>query len=179
MKNICVFCGAREGISLKYQEVAKQCGELIAQHGLTLVYGGSNSGLMARISDATVDSGGKVVGIYPKILNEKEPLSYKISHPIMVDTMSIRKSVMLSNADAFIVLPGGIGTLDELFEIITLKILGYHNKPIIIISTDGYWAKLEALLQAIVEAKFADARLFDAYRIVATPEEAFERLGFE
>jgi hypothetical protein len=166
-------------VDLKYQEVAKRCGELIAQHGLALVYGGSNSGLMARISDSVLHNGGNVIGVYPAILNLKEPLSHKITTPVIVSNMSTRKEVMISNADAFIILPGGAGTLDELFEIITLKVLGDHNKPIIIISTDDYWRKFEELCKDIVDAKFADSVLFETYRVVATPEEAFKRLGFE
>lgn len=179
MKNICVFCGAHEGIALKYQEVAKRCGELIAQYGLTMVYGGSNSGLMARVSDSVMDNGGDVIGIYPTILNQKEPISSKISTSIIVDNMSVRKHVMISNADAFLILPGGAGTLDELFDVITLKMLGAHNKPIIIVSTDGYWRNFEALCKDIVDEKFAGSALFETYRMVATPEEAFKRLGFE
>ncbi len=178
MKNICVFCGARQGLDPIYAEAARRCGELIAEYGLNLLYGGSNSGLMAKISDAVVDNGGKVIGIYPGILNQKEPLNPRIDVPIIVETMSIRKNVMISNADAFIILPGGAGTLDELFEVMTLKILGWHNKPIIIISTDNYWKSFEQLCEDIVTAGFAAPVLFDTYRIVATPEEAFKQLGF-
>ncbi len=178
MKKICVFCGAREDVDLKYKEVATRCGELIAKYGLTLVYGGSNSGLMSRISNAVMDNGGEVMGVYPDILNQNEPFSARVSNPVIVDNMSIRKSVMNSNADAFIILPGGSGTLDELFEIITLKILKGHNKPVMIINTDGYWQKLEELFKHMVEEKFASSTLFEAYRMVDTPEEALKRLGF-
>jgi hypothetical protein len=179
MKNIAVFCGAHEIVDPKYKAVATRCGELIARHGLTLIYGGSNAGLMARVSDATVDNGGKVIGIYPSILNDKEPFSEKITTAIIVDNMSVRKDVMITNADAFVILPGGVGTLDELFEIITLKILGGHNKPIIIVNTDGYWNKLGELCESMVNEKFVDSIVFETYRMVATPEEAFKRLGFE
>jgi uncharacterized protein (TIGR00730 family) len=113
------------------------------------------------------------------IKDDKEPFSEKITTAIIVDSMSVRKDVMITNADAFVILPGGVGTLDELFEIITLKILGGHNKPIIIVNTDGYWNKLGELCESMVNEKFVDSIVFETYRMVTTPEEAFKRLGFE
>jgi uncharacterized protein (TIGR00730 family) len=178
MKNICVFCSSREEVSIRYKEVATKCGELIAQHGLTLIYGGSNAGLMARVSNAVMDNGGKVMGVYPEILSHTEPFNPRVSVPVIVNSMTIRKDVMMSNADAFIILPGGVGTLDELFGVLTLKVLEGFDKPVMIVNTDGFWEKLKDLCNYLAQEMFVVPYLFDMYRMVDTPEEAFKRLGF-
>lgn len=176
IKKICVFCGAREDVDQEFKDIATRCGELMLQKNIDLVYGGSNSGLMARVSSAVSQGGGKVIGVYPKLLNEKEPLSAEISDPILVDSLAVRKEIMIINSDAFIVLPGGVGTLDEIFEILTLKMLGYE-KPVVLVNHNGYWNKFQELCEHVVSNKFAAPKLFDLYRMADTIEEAFERLG--
>lgn len=152
---------------------------MIAKLNLTLVYGGSNSGLMADVSTSALNNAGRVIGVYPKILLDKEPLSPSLTEFIYVDSMHVRKDIMMSNSDAFIVLPGGVGTLDEVFEVLTLKILGEHTKPILIINTDGYWDKLFELCQFIVKEEFAGLTLLDSMKFVSNLDEAFQFLGFD
>jgi uncharacterized protein (TIGR00730 family) len=100
-KKICVFCGSREEVSVEFKDLATRCGEMIVEKDMVLIYGGSNTGLMARVSSAVNKAGGKVIGVYPKLLDEKEPLSAEISDPIMVDSLAVRKEIMMINADAF------------------------------------------------------------------------------
>jgi uncharacterized protein (TIGR00730 family) len=176
-KKICVFCGSREEVSVEFKDLATRCGEMIVEKDMVLIYGGSNTGLMARVSSAVNKAGGKVIGVYPKLLDEKEPLSAEISDPIMVDSLAVRKEIMMINADAFLILPGGVGTLDEAFEILTLKVLGY-NKPVVFLNHNGYWDKFQELCEHIVQNKFATHKLFDAYRMANNLEEAFEKMGF-
>lgn len=179
IKNICVFCGARNTVAEEYKELAAQCGKLMGALGLTLIYGGTSSGLMGKISNEVLASGGEVIGIYPKLLSLKEPFNSNLKDCIFVDSMYERKRLMNDKADAFIILPGGAGTLDEAFEIITLKVLQEHNKPIIFINHNGYWDILNQLFKHMVDKDFAGSYLFDTYRFVTTPEEALAKLGFK
>ena len=179
IKNICVFCGARNTVAEEYKELAARCGKLIGALQLTLVYGGTSAGLMGKVSNEALASGAEVIGIYPNLLGLKEPVNPNIQQCINVDSMYDRKRLMIDKADAFIVLPGGAGTLDEAFEIITLKVLGEHNKPIIFINHNGYWDILNQLFKHMVDKDFAGSYLFDTYRFVSSPEEAFTKLGFK
>jgi len=178
LKRICVFCGARPGVNQKYKEMAAKLGEMLAKLNLELVYGGSNYGLMAEVSNATLRNNGSVLGVYPKILQDKEPLSAELTNFVYVDSMHTRKDVMISNSDAFVVLPGGVGTLDELFEVLTLKILGNHNKPVVLINQDGYWDKMIDMCQFLVEENFAGLALLDSMKSVSSLDECFKFLGF-
>jgi uncharacterized protein (TIGR00730 family) len=179
IKNICVFCGARDAVAAEYKELAERCGKLIGALQLTLIYGGTGSGLMGKISNEALASGAEVIGVYPNILGHNEPINPNLKNCIYVDSMYERKKLMIEKADAFVVLPGGAGTLDEAFEIITLKVLKEHNKPIIFINHNGYWDVLNQLFKHLVDNEFAGSYLFDTYRFVATPEEAFAKLGFK
>ena len=179
IKNICVFCGARNSVAAEFKEVAARCGKLIGALQLTLVYGGGSNGLMGVVSNEALAGGAEVIGVYPKVLGLKEPVNPNLKNCIYVDSMYERKHIMIDKADAFIILPGGAGTLDEVFEIITLKVLQEHNKPIIFINHNGYWDMLNQLFKHIVENGFAGSDLFDTYRFVSTPEEAFAKLGFK
>jgi len=179
IKNIGVFCGARNSVAKEYKELAARCGKLIGALQLTLVYGGTSAGLMGEVSNEALAAGAEVIGVYPKLLGLKEPINPNLKNCIFVDSMYERKRLLIDKADAYIILPGGAGTLDEAFEIITLKMLGEHNKPIIFVNHNGYWDILNQLFKHIVDKDFAGSYLFDSYRLVSTPEEAFAKLGFK
>lgn len=170
---LCVFCGAKQNVEQKYKDLAIACGKKIAEVNYKLVYGGSNTGLMAAISSAVMSSGGHVMGVYPKLLHEKEPLSFQISEHILVDSLSIRKDIMISTSDAFLILPGGIGTLDEFFEILTLKSLGAHSKPIILLNYDGFWDELILVCKTLIDKGFVHENVMNCMNIVTTLDETF------
>jgi len=153
MKKICVFCGSSPGAKSEYSHVAKELGREIALRGMELVYGGSNLGLMGIVSQAAIDDGGRVVGIMPKVFDGK------VDHPEfaeihIVDTMHQRKAKMFELADAFIALPGGMGTIEEIMEIITWAQIGYHNKPCGLLNICGYYDALTKFLDHAVEERF-------------------------
>jgi uncharacterized protein (TIGR00730 family) len=136
--------------------MATGLGDLIAREGMTLVYGGGGVGLMGLTANAALKSGGKVVGIIPSFLLKREAGHPDLTETVVVETMHERKLEMFERSDAFIILPGGIGTLEEFFEVLSWRTLGLHTKPIVIIDQGGYWQPLEALLKSIVDGGFAD-----------------------
>ncbi|MEO8150111.1 MAG: TIGR00730 family Rossman fold protein [Bacteroidia bacterium] len=146
MKSIAVFCGSSKGNDPIYTKVANELGKYLAQQKIGLVYGGGNIGLMGIIADAVLQSGGKVTGVIPHFLMKKEVGHTGLTELILVDTMHQRKQIMCDRADAFITMPGGFGSMDELFEILTWKQLGLHNKPIGVLNVNGYYDHLVALI---------------------------------
>lgn len=130
-------------------------GEMIGRNGLKLVYGGGRVGLMGLVADATLQHGGEVLGIIPNHIKEREVDHPGLTELRVVDSMHERKQMMVDNADAFIILPGGLGTMDEFFEIITWRQLGLHDKPVVIVNVDGFWDPLLALIDALIDAGFA------------------------
>ncbi len=154
--SICVFCGARFGTDPAASEVARQLGALLAQRGIALVYGGGGVGLMGLVANAALDGGARVVGVIPRFLLEREAGHPELNETIVVETMHERKLQMFERSDAFVVLPGGIGTLEELFEVLSWRTLGLHSKPIVIVDQGGYWEPLAALLRSIVGRGFAE-----------------------
>lgn len=159
--SLCVYCGSRFGTDPAYREMATGLGELIAREGMTLVYGGGGVGLMGLTANAALKSGGKVVGIIPTFLLKREAGHPDLTETVVVETMHERKLEMFERSDAFIILPGGIGTLEEFFEVLSWRTLGLHTKPIVIIDQGGYWQPLEALLKSIVDGGFADRSHLD------------------
>ena len=152
--SICVYCGSRPGSEPVFSEVAREVGQWIGQRGGQLVYGGGRNGLMGIVADATLAAGGRVVGIIPKALVEREWAHQNCSELHVVDTMHERKRLMAERADAFVALPGGIGTFEELFEAWTWRQLGYHDKPVAILNVAGYYDALLAFLQSTVVRGF-------------------------
>lgn len=142
MKKIAVFCGSSPGLNPIYKEVTAQLGVLLAEQNITLVYGAGNVGLMGVVADACLDKGGKVIGTIPKFLEDKEVAHYGISELIVTETMHERKQKMADIVDGIIVLPGGIGTMDEFFEIFTWQQLGLHTNPIGILNINGFYDHL-------------------------------------
>lgn len=157
MKSVAVFCGARAGNSPFYVEAARQLGSELAQRGLSLVYGGGHVGLMGTVADACLAAGGKVVGVIPQFMVERELAMTGLSELHITDSMHSRKALMAERADAFIALPGGFGTLDELFEILTWRQIGLHDKPIGLLNIQGYYTELLGFIKHAVKEGFVSA----------------------
>jgi uncharacterized protein (TIGR00730 family) len=158
MKNIgrlCVYCGSSGAVEPRFREAARELGSRLVAAGIELVYGGGRVGLMGLLADAALTAGGTVIGIIPKRLLDAEVAHLGVSELVVVESMHDRKRVMADKSDAFAVLPGGIGTLDELFETLSWKQLELHDKPILLIDIGDYWAPLRALLDHIVVSGFA------------------------
>lgn len=176
MAAICVYLGSRSGHHPAHQEAAVQLGKLIAKRGHSLVYGGARIGLMGKLADSVMAHGGKVVGVMPHHLVEREQAHLELDELVRVSDMHERKACMMDRSDAFIALPGGIGTLEELFETWTWRYLELHKKPLGLLDTEGFYQPLMTFLDSTVEAGFlaADTRaqLLDA----ATPEAMIERI---
>jgi uncharacterized protein (TIGR00730 family) len=158
-KSICVYCGSRPGRNPAFAEAADALGRAIAGEGWRLVYGAGDVGLMGTVARAAQDAGGDTFGVIPTHLMDLEVGKTDLTRFIITETMHERKKVMVMNADAIVVLPGGAGSLDEFFEVLTWRQLGLHGKPIILLSVDDYWAPLSALLDHVVDQGFADASL--------------------
>ncbi|MDR3454022.1 MAG: TIGR00730 family Rossman fold protein [Rhodoferax sp.] len=152
--SICVYCGSRAGVQPEFAAAAAAVGSWIGNHGGQLVYGGGKNGLMGVVAQATLQAGGRVVGIIPKALVEKECAHHDCTELHIVDTMHERKRMMAERADAFLALPGGIGTFEEFFEVWTWRQLGYHDKPVGLLNIAGYYDKLLEFLRASVEQQF-------------------------
>lgn len=154
MKAVCVYCGSRMGVRPAYADAARALGNTLAGRGITLVYGGGNVGLMGVLADAVMAAGGHVIGVIPQPLLDKEVGHRAVSELIVVPDMHQRKLKMATLADAFIALPGGIGTLEELFETFTWLQLGFHKKPVGLLDVEAYYAHLTGFLDRMVEEGF-------------------------
>ena len=152
--SLCVYCGSRPGKLESFTQTAKAVGEWIGQHKGQLVYGGGNNGLMGIVAASTQQAGGRVVGIIPHALAEMELARDDCDEFYLVDNMHQRKQMMAERADAFLALPGGIGTFEEFFEVWTWRQLGYHNKPIGLLNVDGYYDGLLAFMRTTVNDGF-------------------------
>lgn len=176
MRSICIFCGSSAGNRPEYLELARITGRLVAARGLTLVYGGGKVGLMGALADAAAAAGGKVVGIIPKMLLDREVGHPGLSELRVVGTMSERKIMMIEHSDAFLALPGGIGTLDELFEAWTWTQLGLHEKPTGLLNFQGYYDALVRFLDLAVEEGFQRPRHRAALLVDTEVESLLDRL---
>jgi len=176
IKRLCVYCGSSAGSAPAYREAARELGRLLAAKGIELIYGGGRVGLMGFVADAALAGGGRVVGIIPDFLRSREVGHSSVSELIVVASMHERKQRMFERADAFAVLPGGIGTLEEALECVTWKQLGLHDKPIVVIATDGYWRPLFELFDHIVAAGFAGPETRALVAVVRTPQAALDAL---
>lgn len=172
MKRICVFCGSSPGASPAYASAAARLGSTLAKRGLGLVYGGASVGLMGVLADAALEAGGSVVGVIPVGLARKEIAHEGLTALRIVGSMHERKAVMAELSDAFVALPGGMGTLDELFEIVTWAQLGLHSKPCGLLDVGGYFSHLLAFLDRAVEERFVKP----AHRAFIQVEDEPERL---
>jgi uncharacterized protein (TIGR00730 family) len=177
IRSLCVLCGSREGIDPVYREAAVRLGRLIARHDVRLVYGGGSIGLMGIVADAVLSAGGEVVGVIPDFLIRSEVGHRDLTDLVITGSMHDRKRRMFEMADAFVVLPGGLGTLDETFELITWRQLRLHDSPIIVLDVAGYWAPLLALIDGAIAAGFADPATTELFSVVRTPEEVLQTLA--
>jgi uncharacterized protein (TIGR00730 family) len=155
ISSLCVFCGSSGRVAAVYREAAAELGAAIARRGLRLVYGGGRIGLMGLLADASLAAGGQVVGVIPEFLRGLEVAHTGLTEIRVVPTMHDRKRAMFELADAFVVLPGGLGTLDETIEIVTWKQLGLHDKAVVLIDVGGFWRRLRGLMDGIVAEGFA------------------------
>lgn len=155
LESICVYCGSSNAGPPPHREMAAQLGRMMVERGIALVYGGGQVGVMGAIADAVMAAGGRVTGVIPDFLMRDEVGHTELTALEVVETMHERKARMAELADAFVILPGGLGTLEELFEIVTWRQLGLHDKPIVAVDPDGYWDPLRVLLDRAVETKYA------------------------
>ena len=151
---ICVFCGSKYGFRPVYADLARAVGRLIAERGFDLVYGGSREGLMGVLADEVLAARGKVIGVYPRLLQTSEPAHTGLTELVLVDSLQERKSKMNELANAFIALPGGMGTLDELSEVVAWSMLGVHRKPMGVVDSTGYFRPLFAQFDRMVDEGF-------------------------
>jgi uncharacterized protein (TIGR00730 family) len=175
--SLCVFCGARFGADPATRETAVGLGRLLAASGITLVYGGGGVGLMGLVANAALDGGGRTVGIIPNFLLQREAGHPALTETVVVETMHERKLQMFERSDGFVVLPGGIGTLEEFFEVLSWRTLGLHSKPIVIIDQGGYWAPLAALLRGVVDGGFAEPSHLDHVAFVSELEDVLPAIA--
>ena len=172
--SVCVYCGSRAGARPEYEAAATNLGEALAARSWRLVYGAGDVGLMGAVARAAQSAGGETFGVIPTHLMQREAGKSDLSTFVVTETMHERKKVMFMNCDAVIVLPGGAGSLDEFFEVLTWRQLGLHDKPLILLNTKGYWDPLRALIAHVIEQDFADASLGDFIQVARTPTEALD-----
>lgn len=177
-KSICVFCGASNNVDKKFLDIGAEFGKLLASRNITLVYGGGDCGVMGAVANSTMKHGGYAIGVFPRSLRNIENEHQSLTEITIVDTMHERKQNMFERSDAFVVFPGGFGTMDEMFEIITWKQLLLHDKPIVIFNYQGYWDSLIELMKNIIENRFAKAEVVTYYHVVDKLEDIIDVLGY-
>jgi len=176
IQNVCVYCASSNRSSGVYLEAAAQVGRTLAENGITIVYGGSSLGSMGRLAEAALAAGGKVIGVLPRFMDELEWGHRALTELRLVEDMHERKRVMLELADAAIALPGGCGTLEELFEAITWKRLGLFFGPVVLVNVNRFFDPCIDLLQRCVDEKFMDEKHRDMWSIASGPEDVLTTL---
>lgn len=169
LKTICVFCGSNPGVNGSYIEAASELGHLLAREDIGLIFGGGMTGLMGALADAVLAEGGEATGVIPNSMNVPRVVHERVTELVVVDTMHTRKATMARLADAFIALPGGLGTFEELFETLTWSQLGYQPKPIGILNVEGYYDPLVELIDHAVVNGFVTARHRDIFVVDDNP----------
>ncbi len=177
VSSVCVYCGTGSDVDDVYRSGAAALGATLAAADVRLVYGGGSVGLMGIVSKSAMDAGGRVLGIIPAHLSEKEGQAHDITELVIVDSMHARKTMMVDNADAFVVLPGGLGTLEEMFEILTWKYLGLHDKPVIILNIGGYYDPLLAMIDHMIAKGFTPERHRQMYAVANTVADVLPLLA--
>lgn len=176
LRHVCVYCGSSDGADPAFIEAADGLGHRLAEHGIGLVYGGGSVGLMGRIARAVMAAGGSVVGIIPQFLHDREVMLREVSELVVTQDMHERKRLMFERSDAFVALPGGIGTLEEVVEMMTWSQLGQHEKPIALVSVNDFWAPLHNLLEHMTAAGFIREGREVAYDVVDGVDEVIPLL---
>lgn len=173
---VCVYCGSSDGNEPRFLEAAERFGTLLARSGVELVYGGASIGVMGAVAKAVLAEGGRVTGIIPEFLTRVEVQLRDVSELIVTDSMHSRKRQMFERSNAFVALPGGIGTLEEVIEMLTWAQLGRHNRPIVIANLDGFWDPLIELFDHIIKAGFARSNIRRIYSVVDNVEDILPRI---
>ena len=176
MKTVCVFCASNLGANIEYQNVATEFGSLLAARGLDLVYGGANVGLMRCVAEAAMAGGSKVTGVITEFLAGRELAQTELEQMIVVGSMPERKATMERISDGFVVLPGGFGTMDEMFEILSGGQLGFHKKPLVVLNINGFYNHLKAQLDFMVGQKMLLPQHASMVQFADTPTEAIDKL---
>lgn len=171
ISTICVYCGSSDDVSDLFKQESENLGKMIGENGYDLVYGGASIGLMGRVANAVMQAGGKTIGVIPTHILDHEAKHTGLTELHIVDTMHERKQMMAERADVFVAFPGGMGTLDETFEILTWKYLGLHKKPIIFVNLDGYWDPVLKMIHDMVDQGLARTWHLDIFKTVDTVEE--------
>lgn len=173
---VCVFCGSRPGVRPAYEDAARSLGQAIGQRGMQLVYGGGNVGLMGVVADSALQAGARVIGVIPDSLMQREVGHRGLSELHVVPNMHVRKQLMAQRADAFIALPGGIGTFEELFEVWTWRQLQYHDRPIGLLNVEDYYSPLLTFLRHSVQEGLLDPAQLDALQVGTLAGPLLDRL---
>jgi hypothetical protein len=176
ISTVCVYCGSSDHVAQKYKLSAQAIGTELARRGLHVIYGGGRVGLMGVVADAALKAGGTVIGIIPEHIREQEVLHKSLTELHIVPDMHTRKRMMVDHSDAFIILPGGFGTLDELFEILTWKKLKLHNDPVFLFNQDGYWDEMIALVKKTIAEGFSQPPDLNLFEAVNSVDELFVAL---
>jgi uncharacterized protein (TIGR00730 family) len=176
IKSLCVYCGSSSQVDPRYREAAVRLGTLLAEQRVTLVYGGGRVGLMGLLADACLQAGGAVVGVIPEFLRRAEVGHGAVTELLVVESMHERKQTMFQRADGFVILPGGLGTLDETFEILTWKQLKLHDKPMVVVDVAGYWQPLMALIEHVIQENFARPEMRGLFTVVEHVDQVLPTL---
>ena len=176
LASLCVYCGSIAATAA-HERVARELGRQAAARGVEIVFGGGRVGLMGVVAEAAMAAGGRVVGVIPEFLQQREVGYREITEVVLVDSMHSRKTRMFERSDAFCVLPGGLGTLDETIEVATWKQLGLHDKPIVLLSPEGYWDPLLALIRHQVEVGYVRPENLSLLTVVESVEAVFEAVA--
>lgn len=174
--NITLYGAASDRIDRAYIEGVEALGRAIAKRGHTMVFGAGSSGLMGAAARGMAAEQGQIIGVTPHFMHKLEPVSDLCTELIATETMAERKDIMEEKADAFVIVPGGIGTFDEFFQILTLKVLGQHNKPIILYNINGFWDNMIAVIGTDLIKGFINTKTADCFSICETPESVFEEI---
>jgi len=177
MRAVCVFCGSQPGAKPAYLQAARELGALLARRGVAVIYGGGHIGMMGALADSTLAAGGKVTGVIPEHLMRPEVAHQGLTELLVVDSMHTRKRTMASRADAFIVLPGGYGTFEEMFEMVTWRQLRLHAKPVGLVNVEGYFDHLLAFLEHAARQEFIRPQHRGLLLVEASAEGLLEKLG--
>ena len=177
LSSLCVYTGSSRGVDGIHGDAAARLGRLAAERGVRLVFGGGRVGLMGVLADAAIAAGGKITGVIPAHIEEREIAHQRVTDLIVVDSMHERKLKMFQLSDAFAVLPGGLGTLDETLEIITWRQLGLHDKPIVLVDTGGYWAPLRRLVDHVIATGFAGPDAKRLFTVVERVDDIFDAVA--
>jgi uncharacterized protein (TIGR00730 family) len=176
IKSVCVYCGSSSEVDPRHREAAARLGARLARHGVTLVYGGGRIGLMGLMADACLQGGGQVIGIIPEFLRSREVGHGAVTELVVVDNMHARKQAMFERSDGFVILPGGLGTLDEAFEVLTWKQLRLHDKPIVVVDVAGFWRPFTALIDHVIREGFAAPAMRQQFQLVDDVEAVLPAL---